>query len=192
MENITNLSSNTPASIRAQIDAEYYKHSALGLRQAELIVYDRTKALSEYRYHAKKNDIELTCLMQRYSKLCSVAAHPFQQWWYDWRHDTAVEIEIDRVAIEIDRLSGEREYAQPLIRDAVSELAVALDRRESILRAHPELNVSPERFQEVFAQEIYNAKLPSAPSQPIFTPAANYDARFQQDYLCSEQLPGGR
>lgn len=189
MDIITNLSSNNPASIRSQIDAEYDKHPALGLRQAELIGYDRTKALSEYRYHAKKNEIEIKCLKQRYSELLDIVSHPIRRWWYDLRHDTSIDIAFDRIALEMDRLSTERGYAEPLIRDAVSELAVAIERRESILCKHPELDVSPESFQEVFAQKVHQAKFPPLRS-PQLTAPKNHDARPQQNYLCPEQFPG--
>lgn len=182
MEIITNLSSNNSASIRAQIDAEYNKHPALGLRQAELIAYDRAKALSEHRYRTRMSDIDSDGLQQKYRELRAIACGRFARWWYDSRHEVKIDSAIARVCLELTRLSDDLEYAKPLIRDAALELATALDRRETILSAHPELNLSPEHFQEKFAQQVYTAKLPPA---PIFTPEY-HDARPQQNYLCIE------
>lgn len=187
MEIIANLSSNTPASIRAAIDAEHSKHPALGLRQAELIIYDRTKALAEYRYHDRKSALEALHLDRQLQRLRTVCDSYAQRWWYILRHRVAIDIEIGRLELELQKLQSEREFAQPLIRDAVSELAAAIDRRERILIAHPALNVSPERFQELFAEPTYLAKISQSPLKTINLTAS--DPQSRQNYLCPEQLP---
>jgi hypothetical protein len=193
MEIISNLSSNTPASIRAQIDAEYCQHPAMGLRQAELIAYDRAKALSEYRYHAEKQEIEMgriTGLLQAYR---SIAENPLARWWYDFRHKTGLQIEIDRFELDLQKLRSDCKYDRPLIRDAVSELGAAMDRREYILRSHPELNVSANVFQEIFSGQIYAAKFPAASINPIDNLATfkKNDHQPRQNYLCPEQFASG-
>lgn len=148
MQYLTNHSNSQAGTLDA-IGIEQRKHWYRGLRQAELIIRDKSRALSS-NYRARDRIIrELQFLEESlgYLKILSKCLHfvpVLGRWLLNRVCDQQVQIEDYQESLE---------EQESLIRDCELEHKSAIQQREQILKAHPEvLALSYEQIEEFYGK----------------------------------------
>jgi hypothetical protein len=157
---VTSQSINSPAIVKDKILQEYRIHWFLGLRQAELFVQDRLKALNytksqlalleltQERRDIQIQRIKLTDYSLRSGSLSCDLDRQFD------------EIAIKEIQIEVAKANTEIEDIKYQVRDAVAELKAALKIRETISSEHAEEleSMNFDELQEAFGDACIDAK----------------------------------
>lgn len=154
---ITHLSPNSSAAVAAEIEKQGVVHWLNGLRQAELFIFDRARALDE-QYQAQHDfEREVAAYGRQKRALIEIENHPIKraialfliQLNAPFRPVLTLRERIEATQDKLDAAQRNYQYMSPMIRDALSELRMAEQERSLIISAHPEVETMTfEQIQE--------------------------------------------
>ena len=158
---LTNLTMNSRAGVLREIQKQYSIHWFLGLRQAELFIFDRSQVLAQHYQKQKEFNRQVEAYKRQLNQLRQFQNHWMGQWIYallvghkSWfgEPELALNQKIEHLEDLIEAAEQQQSFLEPLIRDAINELRAAEQMKEQIVSSHPEaLSMSYDELQERFS-----------------------------------------
>lgn len=155
---LTSLSSNTPETIAYEIRASFAEHPATGLHKAELYIYGTSQAIrlaidsiaaDKRKIDALHRDLDRLLKYQHYR--LDGLYHLFTRKYLDLEIlDLKAKVRAGQCAIS---------DAVPMLEDAQSELAAAIEQRSQILENQPWLNTTKAEVSAACDRLRLEAKL---------------------------------
>lgn len=155
---LTSLSSNTPASIRYTIRREFEEHPVSGLQKAELYIYSTSQSIRIAIETISANNNRIKGLERDLKALNTYAARGLG-WLYRLIEGKYLDLEIESLQAMIHSLKQSIVETVPMLEDAQSELATALEEKDSILREYPIFNTSKKEVMALTDRDRLAARI---------------------------------